>query len=81
MDTKPLTNSIPGATLVLRRLQESLWYGGGIRGFITISRSGNVDYPLRTSDGRVLYDRPEALTKAFRAMVRNHMNAQPVGAR
>lgn len=76
-----LTDSVVNATIVLQRGKESLWLSNetgpaGHRYFVTLSRGGLTDYPVRYADGRIGYDRPEALTEGFRRMVRAEMNAE-----
>lgn len=67
-------DTVPNAELILRRNRESLW-ALNAGGFITVDKNGATDYPVRYVDGRIGYDRPESLTKAFRTMVRAHMNS------
>ena len=67
-------DTVPNATLIIRRNRESLW-SLNQGGFITVDKNGGTDYPVRYNDGRVAYDRPESLTKAFRAMVQAHINS------
>lgn len=72
-----LHDAIPNARLMLRRGQESLWLqesGAGPARYVTLNGKSQVDYPLRLSDGRVVYDWPERLSKPFRKMVHAEMN-------
>jgi hypothetical protein len=68
-------DTISNADLVLRRNGESLWQDRR-GGFITLNKNGGTDYPVRYEDGRIGYDYPETLTKAFRAMVRAYLNSK-----
>jgi hypothetical protein len=61
------------STLVLRRLQESLWISNqpgpsGKPYYIVLDSQGRIDYPI-VSGYRVLYDYPERLTTPFKKTV------------